>query len=184
MRINLADIPEEGKQFTYTHTSAELNPLLFDLLGEEPYKAELFIRPINHRDFEMTGSLNTGCQEICSRCGDDFKFKIMEKFHEILIPPQPQDRQGKYAKANHVSETLEDGPAVVEYEANSTFNIGEYLHEVAGIAVPFNPAPPEDTQGNCSLCHLNVKTHNFGYDEGQKLEKTQPFASLKNLKIQ
>lgn len=184
MRINLIDIPEEGKQFTFSDSTGELNPMLFDLLGEESYTAELFIRPINHRDFEMTGSIRTGCKEICSRCGDDFRLKIMEKFHEILIPPQPQDRQGKYAKANHLSETREEGPSVVEYEGNGTFNIGEYLHEVAGIAIPFNPAPPIDEKENCSLCHLNVKNHDFGYDEGKKVEKSQPFASLKNLKLQ
>jgi uncharacterized protein len=122
--------------------------------------------------------------ETCSRCGIDFKFDINQKFHEILIPHQPDDRTGKYARVNHVSEATQEGPSVTEYAANYNFNVGEYLHEQVAIALPFNPAPAEKANGDCSLCDKPVRGKTFSYTEDMPQEKTDnPFEVLKNLKI-
>lgn len=185
MRIHLADIPEEGKAFLWTRETSELNAVLQDLVGSLDYRAEFFIRPINNRDFELTGQIRTQAPEQCSRCGIDFNFPIQQKFHEILIPHQPEDRTGRYARVNHLSDAADKGPDSIEYDSSLSFDMGEYLHEQVGIAVPFNPAPPETEKGDCRLCGVQVKEGNFGYDEALPTEKPQnPFQVLKNLKLQ
>lgn len=185
MRINLHEIPEHGKKFQWDHKSGELKPALNDLIGDSSYEANFFVKPINSKDFEMIGTIKTQTEEQCSRCGIDFRFPINERFHEILIPHQPEDRTGKYAKVNHISEAATAGPAVTEYEPNLTFDMGEYLHEQVAIALPFNPAPSEKANGDCSLCEKPVRGQLFRYNEEMPPEKTpKPFEVLKNLKIE
>ncbi len=185
MKINLFDIPEDGREFVWNSNTGELNSVLQDLIGKDNYEAQIFIKPINSKDFEMTGSIKTKTKEDCSRCGIDFQFPVSEKIHEILIPPQPQDRQGKYARVNHISESVTEGPTVSEYNSQGFFDIGEHLHEVIAIAVPFNPAPAEDAKGNCTGCKLKVADLVFNYDEKMpESESPKPFEVLKNLKLQ
>jgi uncharacterized protein len=55
MKINLQDIPEEGKSFDFDDKSGELVHVLQDLIGNIPHQTQFFIKPINSKDFEMTG---------------------------------------------------------------------------------------------------------------------------------
>lgn len=183
MKINLSDIPEEGKSFVCTPKTGELNAILKDLIGNTSFHSEFFIRPLNSRDFEMTGFIRTELPEECSRCGIDFNLKVAPHFKAILIPRQSDDRTGKYAKVNHISEALEEGPLAAEYDG-MVFDMGEYLHEAVAIAAPFNPAGPEDEKGDCTVCGITVKGRSFGYDEQMPVEKPEsPFAVLKNIKL-
>ncbi len=185
MKINLSDIPENGRDYHWNRKTKELDAVISDLIDNNPYQVEFHVRPMNSRDFELTGNLKAASKEQCSRCGIEFKFDIVEKFHSILIPEQPQDRNGKYARVNHISESIEVGPTVAEYPSNFMFDIGEYIHEVIALAVPFNPAPIEDAKGNCIECKIPVHEKQFSYeDQLPKEDKPNPFAVLKNIKLQ
>lgn len=183
MKINLSEISEDGRSYHCTSKTGELNTALADILGGNLYEAEFFIKSLNSRDFEITGTIKTKVPEICSRCGIEFPYPIDKKFREFLIPKQSQPRGSKYSKVNHVSDLPEDGPDVSEYEENLLFDMGEYLHEVVGLAAPFNAAGPEDDKGDCSICGIPVRGRSFSYDEEMPEEKPQnPFAVLKNIK--
>lgn len=184
MKINLTEIPEEGRAYKWDSKSGELNSVLLDLIGKGAlYEADFFIKPMNSKDFELTGTITTKLPEQCSRCGIEFPFPINEKFHEILIPKQDQPRGSKYSRVNHVSDIPEGDLEFSEYEGNF-FEIGDYLHEVVALAAPFNPAGPENAEGNCSICGIPVRGQSFSYDEKMPEEKPQnPFAVLKNIKI-
>lgn len=184
MIIRLSDISIEGKEFYFSNETAELNYTLNELLKNTPYVAELKIKALNSKDYELRGTLKTAVPEQCSRCGIDFKFKIDEKFHELMIPKQFQNRTDKYSKS-HTIITADDENAmsVFEYE-DDKFDIGEYLHEVIALASPFNPAPEEDKDGNCSLCLIPIKGKSFSYDEKMpEDDKKSPFDVLKKLKL-
>lgn len=183
MRINLTEVPEEGRAYVWTSQTGEINALLTDLIGNTPYTADFYLRPLNSRDFELTGTIKTELPEQCARCGIDFQYPVNSKFHEILIPKQNQPRGSKYSKVNHVSDLPEGGPDTSEYEGH-LFEMGEYLHEVVALAAPFNPAGPEDEKGDCSICKIPVKGRSFSYDEAMPEEKPlNPFSVLKNMKI-
>lgn len=185
MRIHLSDIPQDGKTFSWTRETGELNQLLSDLIQNYAYKAEFFIRPINSRDFEMTGTIVTKAPEQCSRCGIDFPFEIQKSFHEILIPHQPEERTGRYKRVNHLSDAPDQGPGSVEYDASMNLDMGEYIHETVAIAIPFNPAPVETDKGDCGFCGDKVRGRSFGYNETMPGEQVKnPFTVLKNLKLQ
>lgn len=183
MKINLSEIPEEGATYQFDRKSAELNTILADLVGSADYSVEFVIRPLNTRDFEVKGWLKTKLPEQCSRCGIDFAFPVDAKFHEFLIPKMDQPRGSRYSHVNHVSDLPENGPETTEYE-DFTFDAGEYLHEVAALAAPFNVAGPENEDGDCSICDIPVRGRSFSYNEELPEEKPQsPFAALKGLKI-
>jgi len=184
MKIRLFEIPEEGKAYSLNRQTAELNPLLQDLIGEEAYEIQFFLRPINSKDFELTGSVRTQSPQDCSRCGDAMKFSIQQKFREILIPKQYVDKNGKYSKSNHIlSNKNTEDIDVIEVE-DEVFDAGEYLHEVIALAIPFNPAPALDAKGACSLCHLKPKADQVVYDEVmEEVKKESPFAVLKSIKL-
>lgn len=184
MKIRLHEIPEDGKSFSWSRETGELNHVLADLIGQEDYRCEFFVRPLNSRDFALTGLIQTSAPEACSRCGDAFKFTVRTDLNEILIPHQGMDRTGRYSRVNHLSESEESGPSVSEYAVDHTFDMGEFVHEQIAIALPFNPAPEETAGGDCSLCGIKVRGRSFGYDEEMPTEKPNPFAALKGFKVQ
>lgn len=184
MKINLHDIPEEGKSFLYSHNNHSLKLALNDLLKDSHFETEFTIRPINNRDFEMIGFFKSHAPELCSRCGIDILLPVNEKIHEILIPSQSEDRKGKYSKPNHLHEAETGGPSTLEYPANMVLDITEYLHEVVALAIPYIPAPPEDENGDCVTCKVKVRGKLFSYNEEMPEEKPEsPFTVLKNLKL-
>ncbi|KHD88794.1 MAG: hypothetical protein OM95_06605 [Bdellovibrio sp. ArHS] len=183
MKIKLTEVPEEGRSYSWSTETGEANAVLKDIVGSNHYQAEFFIKPLNSRDFDLTGRIVTKTPEICSRCGIDINYPVNEKFHEILIPKQDQPRNSKYSKVNHVSDLPADGPEVSEYE-NMVFDMGEFLHEIVALAAPFNPACPENVDGKPSDCRIPEEGQLFSYNEEMPVEKPQnPFAVLKNIKL-
>lgn len=184
MRLKLHELPEEGKTFRWTRQTAELNTALQDLIADRPYVCDFTVRKLNNRDYELTGEIRTQAPELCSRCGIEIELPLRVRFHEVLIPHQPSERTGRYARVNHLSDAANEGPGVSEYDSDETFEMGEFLHEQVGLEIPFNPAPAEDAQGNCGDCGLPVRGQSFGYSEEMPVEKPEnPFAALKGLKL-
>lgn len=181
MKINLLEIPQEGKSFTCNTQTGELTEVLKDLIGSTPHQTEFVIRPLQAGTFELTGFVQTQVPDQCSRCGLDFNLRVDEMFREMLIPELDQPRNSSYAKANHFSDMKTEGPSVVEYQGHH-FDLGEYIHEVIGLSQPYSAAPEADSKGDCSLCKVNLKEKNFNYDEDFETP-VSPFAALKNIKI-
>lgn len=183
MKIRLSDIPEDGRQYILNRNTAELNEVLKDLIQNQSYQVDLFIRPLNSKDFEITGTVKAQAPELCSRCAEDFLLPIDKTIKEILIPSQQDDRTGKYAKSTTpISEDL-DSVSVSTYK-NNQFELGEFIHEAVALEVPFNPAPPCNANGDCSLCLKSSFKKPFIYDEKMSEEvKENPFNALKTLKL-
>jgi uncharacterized protein len=185
MIIHLNEIPDDGKSFSFSRKSGELNSILADLLGTQDYKVEFLIRPLS-QGFELVGSTSACIPELCSRCGIDIKLPLNSKFKELMLPKLELDRTAKYTKQNHMtdSEHLTDTPSVVEYEGN-IFDVGAYIHEVLGLMIPTCPAAPVDENGTCTVCGVDTTKENaFSYNEELPEDKANsPFAALKSVKL-
>jgi uncharacterized protein len=186
MKINLFEVADEGKNYKYSNETAEVTAALSDLIGNNVYETDFFIRPLNSKDFELKGWIKTKSKEICSYCGVGIQFPVYVKFHEILIPPQEMPRDGKYSKPNHFTETETTGPDCVEYQDQMKFDIGEYLHETIALSIPFNPAPELNSKGECTDCGQNVShlLQLFSAPVTETPGEANPFSVLKDLKIQ
>jgi uncharacterized protein len=179
-QINLTEIPDDGREWTLTRQTGELNVVLDPLIQDSNYLAEFTIRPMDIGTFELVGTIKATLPEACSRCGLDFKWPVEERFRELLIPEIPVERNSQYVKANHISDHNNAGPSVAEYQGH-TFQMGDYLHEIIALSLPSVPAPAVKEDGQCSGCSLNVRGKSFGYDEQMEV-KVSPFASLRTLK--
>ncbi len=183
MKIKLNEIPEDGREYILNRNTGELNTVLQDLVLNTPYDVKILIKPINSKDFEMTGTIKATTDEDCSRCGEDFSFNVDKKIHEILIPFQEEDRTSKYARSSTPISEESAAMSVINYRS-SQIDLGEYVHEAIAIEVPFNPAPPCNGKGDCMVCNQPVQQKPFIYDEKMSEdEKPNPFKALKDLKI-
>ena len=184
MIINLAEIPEEGRSYEYTKETAEVTEALSDLIGENKYFIQFSLKPLNSRDFTLTGTIKTKSKEICSYCGQGIQFPILVKFTEYIIPPQEMTRDGHYVRSSNFVENDVDSPQSFEYSEGMKLNIGEYLHESIALNVPYNPAPEISPKGDCNDCGININTLIKTYEEKPlDIEKTNPFAVLKSIKV-
>lgn len=186
MKIKLHEIPEEGREYVFNRSTGELNTVLKDLISDSAYEAKAFIRPLNSKDYEVKGFIKTHTDELCSHCGDSFKFKVEALVHEILIPGTEEIKNSQFSKSNHVSELKEDGPGVSEYHSDQ-FDLGEFLHEAVALAIPFNPRHETDDEA-CKTKFKTPVSGTFVYDEkmGNTIEqekKNNAFNVLKGLKI-
>lgn len=184
MIINLAEISPEGESFTFDRTTGELNTNLRDILGENDYSIHFTIRPLD-QGFELIGNVKARTPDLCSRCGIDIKVKIDKDFKELLLPKLKAQNHGEhYSRVNHFTDLHEEnaGPSVVEFE-NLMFDAGEYIHELVGLQIPSRPVGETNDEGDCLVCGINVETTNFGYDEALPAQKNNPFAALKNIKL-
>lgn len=182
MKIKLHEIPEEGREYTYNRNTGELNAALADLIEDAPYEAKIFIRPLNTKNYDVAGYIKSQTTELCSQCGESFKYKAEAKVHEILIPGAEEIKNSQFAKSNHVSELNEDGPGVSEYFGDQ-FDMGEFLHEAIAFSIPFNPRH-EANDPTCKTSFKSAEGDAFIYDEKMGEEKkNNAFNVLKGLKL-
>ena len=187
LQIKLHEVPEEGREYIYNKATGELSESLRDLIENNDYQAQLFIKPLNHKDYSLTGVLKTKTVETCSLCGETFQFPTVAKINEILIPAAPNKEKEKQSRSNHFSELDESTFGVSEYK-NDVFDMGEHLHEAVALSVPFNPKPIQNANGDCSVCLKSFQSGDFNYDEnmgsiGSVSEKPNPFNVLKDFKV-
>lgn len=178
MKIRLNEIPEEGRNYIFNRKTAELNTALQDLIQNNPYDVSIDIKPLNTKDFTVTGTVLTKTPEQCSRCAEDFDLIIDKKIREILIPNQEEDRTGKYAKTSTTLVTADSNETTVSVTEYSKlqFDLGEFMHEAIALEIPFNPF--------CPKCIKIKNDKPFIYDEkmGEDV-KPNPFQALKGIKL-
>lgn len=175
MKIRLNEIPEEGRNYDFNRSTAELNEALKDLISANSYDINLYFQPLNSKDYTVTGQVKTQIAEQCSRCAEDFNLPIEKKIKEILIPAQEQDRTSKYAKSKTLNSEGEEEVSVSEY-SNLQFDLGDFLHEAIALEIPYTP--------HCTNCSDPEKAKPYIYDEKMGEEtKPNPFKALKGIKL-
>lgn len=175
MKIRLNEVPEEGQNYDYNRNTAELNEVLKDLIQTCDYNVHIFIKPLNSKDFTLTGNVQTKRPEQCSRCAEDFEQKINKNLNEILIPHQEQDRTGKYSKSQVMLGDGDEEISVTEY-SKQQFDVGEFVHEAIALEIPYVVY--------CDNCQKQENREAFSYDEKMSEEtKPNPFQALKGLKL-
>ena len=177
-RLNLRDIPPEGRSYHFTHVTGEITADLKDLLGLEPFEVNFTIKPLGGA-YEIDGNLKTQAPLQCSACGWDLPWKVEKKFHEFLVEAGPDQ---KSTHSVHGSESLNLDSADEGYATyqGDHFAVGEYFHEMIALAEPSYPTCGDNKCPN--LSHVK-EVMNQLQDEVKKFEQNEsPFAVLQKLK--
>ncbi|MCM2282505.1 MAG: DUF177 domain-containing protein [Bdellovibrionaceae bacterium] len=138
MKINLSEIPAEGRSYDFSHETGELNEALADLIQDRPYDVTFTLKPLGNA-YEIKGHFATRKPEICSRCGWDLELPLQRNFNDILIEDEPEYRKSHSVHGNQSVDFLAQGPEVAYYQGD-VFDAGTYVHEVIALAEPFYPS--------------------------------------------
>jgi uncharacterized protein len=163
MRIRLNSVREDG--LPLKSPSKEVSLLISQIYQDLDLEWDLILTTITDETYSIYGSISLKKPDLCSRCGDDFKFKGYVSVSEVLIPLD----KTKSDEDNSTEWTYKD----------ETFDFGQFLVELVGLNLPIAPSPEVDQNGKCSQCHLNKEL--FSYDEHPDLV-VHPMAVLKNLR--
>ena len=175
MIIRLNEIPDTGLELELSQKNKELSSKLKEFMNDEPFEANLRIFPIGD-GFDVTGKLKGDLPLTCSFCASDFKLPFNETFHEILL-------LGDKKRRNFDDQgSLSDPDLFVRNLDTTDFDVDEFLHEINGLAVPFQPKCKEDCLGLCSICGADKNVKSCDCDSEKNMQSS-PFSVLKKLKM-
>ncbi len=180
MKINLSEIPEEGRSYNFDQSTGEMNEALADLVEQRPYTVEFTLRPLGNI-YELRGLAKTKTSDLCSKCGWDIEIPLETKLNEILMRNEGEYRKQQSTTGNHSVDFLSDSPGVTYFEGEA-FNAGELVHEAIAASIPFYP-----TCGVEKCVHLEDVRRKQAeleaeYRKTEQLKTGHPaFASLKDL---
>lgn len=180
MKIRLAEIPEEGRQFTFTRESGELNSALKDLLPSVAYKVDLTIRPLGNA-YEMEGKVVTSLNELCSLCGWDLTLPLNRTFREVLVEAEKTDRETHHVHGNQSVDFLSEGSSSTYKDG--VFDAGEFVHELVAISEPMYPSCGDPDCEHLEEANAKRAELEAEFNKADLHEKTNPFAKLAGLKV-
>ena len=181
-RINLKEIPEDGRDYEFDRTTGELNAILDDLIGDRAYDVRVRIKPIGNT-YEMIGHVRASAPETCSKCGTDIDVPVAKDVREFLIEDQVEFRNVQSVHGNGAIDFLNDDHSAVTYQGG-VFDLGEYVHEAIALAEPFYPACPE---GQCpDLAEVTRKREELerSFQRATEGAVHPGFEALKSLKLE
>jgi uncharacterized metal-binding protein YceD (DUF177 family) len=180
--IDLGSIPHAGRQFVYTNVGGELNAVLKDMIGANPYRVEIELKPLGNA-YSATGTIESSVDELCSLCAFEFKQAVKERFNEILVVGETPAGHGSHqARVNHSSELNLSGPECTELP-NDQFVVGEFIRELIGLSRPIKPLGRPDCDSSCSNYQEALKKGWLTPSNETGFEKESPFAKLRDLKL-
>lgn len=178
MKIRLAEIPVEGRKFSFNRQTGELNSALTDIIEEAPYRVEFLIRPLGNA-YEMEGRVVTSLKEVCSLCGWDLSLPLNKDFREILIDEPAAGRDTHHVHGKQSVDFLTDGPSATPIR-DGLFDAAEFVHEFVALAEPLYPSCGDP---DCEhLEEAKQKQAELAAEFEKADENTSPFASLEKIK--
>lgn len=180
--ITLKDLPLEGREFTYTRESGELNQALSDLISSHPYRVNFRLTPVGNA-YSLQGSMETEMELQCSKCASDFIFPVKQKLNELIVVEKPMHKGDHQTRANHVHELQDSGPDYLMLDSE-VFKVADYIHEAVALAEPIRPlCAPEKPEG-CGYSGEPIRREwlSFGEEEAKSI-RTNPFQVLEKIKL-
>ncbi len=95
----------------------------------------------------IKGNIKTSVSLICSRCADDFEFKINSDFDLILFPINRYDL---------ISRELNDEDLEYIFFEGQEIDVEKIIAEQVNFSIPLNPLCKTDCQGICPICGANL----------------------------
>jgi uncharacterized metal-binding protein YceD (DUF177 family) len=181
--ILLKELPPEGRDYEYDQESGELTPFLEELVGKNPYRVTMNIRPIGNA-YDVQGTLKTGLNLQCSLCAVDFALPIDQKFHDVVVINEAMHKGDTTAKTNHSSEWDESQPEGL-YLDKAVLDVKEFIHELIALAEPIRPLGGKACdEGKCENLMDRPKREWLSLDPNDTISvHNHPFAALGKVKL-
>lgn len=182
IEIVLKDLPLDGREFTYSHESGELNSALKDLIQDNDYQVKFTLLPVGNA-YSLKGEIKTDMDLQCSKCASDLKYPVKARMNELIVVEKPMSKGDQLVRANHAHELQDNGPDYLMLD-NESFKVGDYIHEVIGLAEPIKPICPPDKAQACAEELKNIEREWLSVSEaGGPPIKANPFQILEKMKL-
>ena len=182
--IKLNELPKQGESFVFTSEDGKESfaPYFKDLIGDQKFHIEMHIQPAGNA-YQLQGKIQTKMPLVCSLCATDIQHPVKVNLNEIILINSAMAKNEHEARANHSSELNADGPEALILD-NEAFDVAEYLHEMIALAEPIRPLGTPDCETACPERDKMIPRDWLSVGNvSEKMENTNPFASLKDLKI-
>lgn len=126
MLIDLLTIPKNGYSYKFDESSSETNEVFVDLIGNEPFKIHLTIKPMAEA-YKVSGGFSSHCFEVCSRCGYEIYCPFKGTISEIIIIEKQKPRNTQVSQS---SINFDFKQPSVTYINKPQFDLKEFLHEI------------------------------------------------------
>lgn len=181
LKFNLSEVQGEPLEFNSSREHGELDQVLKDLVGHEPYQVHLSLEKTGNA-YLLKGDVVTSMPLTCSDCGGGFLYPIQKHFEEILVIQNSYQKGDHAARNNHAHEWNENQPSCT-YLESSLVDLGELIHEQLALLEPFRPEGHVDPSHICeNLREIKRDWLSWGKESGPSLEKENPFKALEGLK--
>jgi uncharacterized metal-binding protein YceD (DUF177 family) len=168
IRIDLSEVPLEGRHFKYDSEGKELSEVLSDLIEDRPYRVDFHVRPLGNV-YEVSGEIGTTLALTCARCGRDFQRPSTTEFRELVVVEKERPRGSRSDHVHHEDA----GGLFCNYQTSDEFDVAEYIHEQI--------ASSEPLVAHCELPDCEKSPLSTPPEQTWQVEN--PFAALKDLKL-
>ena len=131
LTVQLKDLPKQGVDFHFTRETGELNGVLDDLIGKNPYRIQIHICP-DGPVYMIEGHIQIQMNLACARCALDFKHTVKRHFHESVIVQSEESQRIAYP-------VPADGEDFCTVLSDPLFDLGDFLHELIAVEEPLRP---------------------------------------------
>lgn len=177
--IALADIPAEGREFTYTEPAIWVSRWQeYKLPFQEREALQAAFRILPQKDgLLIIGDIQGSVLTPCDRCTSDTELPIYIRFEEFEPFPEADEAPKEKDDANE----FDDAPGLIrKTRAGLEFNAADFLWEQFSLAAPVKPVCDEECKGLCPECGADLNQESCGCGE-QGLDPR--LAALRGLKI-
>jgi uncharacterized metal-binding protein YceD (DUF177 family) len=183
IHISLKDLPAEGREFTYSNETGELNKVLAPLIGKNPYSIHIKLMPMGN-SVDLKGEVETSMDLQCSLCAMEYSHPIKLSLHELIVVQKALAKGDQQTRTNHAHEWEASGPDYIILESGN-FEIDHYIHEMVALAEPIRPLGRPNCDQNCENLAEKVKRDWLSYGENQENDgiKANPFKVLEKMKF-
>ncbi|MBN2178560.1 MAG: DUF177 domain-containing protein [Deltaproteobacteria bacterium] len=174
MQINIANIPEEGLELTFSKGEGWFSTIL-----PEKDSTNFSVRNVDVdcsvkrvlKNVTVKGSIRAGIELECCRCLAKFDLPVEEDFKYTFT-------QAPHTLDDEIELTYED--LDFAYFEGDIIEIDQAIAEQIILQVPIKPLCSDSCRGLCPMCGINLNKENCDHEK-ERIDS--PFAVLKNLKI-
>ncbi len=172
MIFDVSEIPEKGLELEICEKRE-----LFDINQSDCFLSnDVIIQGVLRffeRDVLLSGRVKTGLTLACSRCLENFKFKVDSQVEAHYVPEDSVES----GKAEH--EVHEEDIDLEVYRDNRV-SIQQAIHDQIILSVPVVALCREECKGLCATCGVNKNRDSCHCEDEQKIDPR--LAILKSIK--
>ncbi len=152
MKIPVDDIPQSPKEISFSERIEELNEIYAKGSARDfrfpPSLRVVLVYYRSGKELFFHGRFEGSIAASCSRCLNDFSFKMDRQFEFVLTPDPAPSARG--------AEELSRADLGMSFYSTEEIDLSPLIREQVMLALPTRPLCAEDCRGLCGNCGADL----------------------------